>query len=143
MPYRAPIEPDFGSPYLLLVREETLPLLGLPTHMCRACRLPGTQFRFPDTQLELPETQLIGLYRGSIRQKTEANLLFFLSLFIVFVEVLWVLIIPKWLIKASGHIAILFGSFLELPKNHQIWSLAPFLITKTLQQIQKQKAKHP
>ena len=28
-----------------------------------------------------------------------------------------VLIIPKWLILTPGHIAILFGRFLELPKN--------------------------
>ena len=28
-----------------------------------------------------------------------------------------VLILPKWLIKVPGHIAILFGSFLELSKK--------------------------
>ena len=33
----------------------------------------------------------------------------------MFLKVLWVLIIPKWLIKVPGHIAILFEWFLELP----------------------------
>ena len=32
---------------------------------------------------------------------------------------LWVLIIPKWLIKVSGWIATLVGSFWELAKKRQ------------------------
>ena len=42
----------------------------------------------------------------------------FLSLNL-FLEVLWVQIIPKWLIKVSGHIATLCWTLLELPRNQQ------------------------
>ena len=50
------------------------------------------------------------------------------------------LIIPKWLINDPGHIPILFGSLLELPKCSP--NLAPYtpyklFITKILQTIQE------
>ena len=40
----------------------------------------------------------------------------FLGFLMILVGLLWFLIIPKWPIKASGHIPILFGTFLELQK---------------------------
>ena len=48
---------------------------------------------------------------------------------------LWALIIPKWLIKVPGHIPIVFGTFLELPKNRPNIDPGPLFITKVLQTI--------
>ena len=54
-----------------------------------------------------------------------------------------VVIIPKWLIKVPGHISILFGSFLELPKiSPTMAPYTPFFITKTFQKVQEQILKH-
>ena len=53
----------------------------------------------------------------------------FLDFLGLLVNVFWrffrFLIIPKWLILTLGHIPILFGSFLELPKIRR--SLAPYI----------------
>ena len=46
--------------------------------------------------------------------------------------------IPKLLIFTSGHIAILFGRFLELPKNlSNLDPRTPAFITKIRQEIQE------
>ena len=50
-----------------------------------------------------------GLYRGSIGENNLGDFLFFPNLLLYFWGVLGVYIIPKWLIKVPGHIAILFG----------------------------------
>ena len=55
-----------------------------------------------------------------------------------FFKILWgvgVLIIPKWRIKVPVHIAILFGSRLELSKITKSGSFHPFLITKIFEKI--------
>ena len=36
--------------------------------------------------------------------------------FVVFFFIIIIIIIPKWLMKVPGHIPIVVGSFLELPK---------------------------
>ena len=47
-------------------------------------------------------------------------------------------IIPKWLIKAWGHIPRLFWAFWELPKIDQIWTLGPLILSPTyLKNIRK------
>ena len=61
----------------------------------------------------------------------------------VFWGIFWgdygVLIIPEWLIKVPGHIAIVIGLFWELPKIAKFWTRSgpspPVLITKILQNI--------
>ena len=62
----------------------------------------------------------------------------FLNLLMYF-KVSWFFMIPKWLIKVPGHIAILFRWFLELPHSWFFWSrsgpLHLFFITKILQKI--------
>ena len=64
-----------------------------------------------------------GSNRAQNTAKNVSDLLFFLRLFIYIFFLFffggvafWVLIIPIWLIQVPGHIAILFGTFLELPK---------------------------
>ena len=61
-----------------------------------------------------------GSKTGSNRAQNTANklrdLLFLLGLLIIFYGIFGVLNIPKWLIKVPGHIPILFGWFLDLPK---------------------------
>ena len=52
-----------------------------------------------------------------IRQIKYAVLAYFPRFFTVLIGVYGVLIIPKWLIKVPGHIAILFTRFFELPNS--------------------------
>ena len=80
--------------------------------------------------------RLQGLYRGSIIQK---NCAFFrlLNFRFCFLGVSWFLIIPKWLIKASGHIPIFFGTFLELQKINQIWTCPPLIYHRNTLKIQE------
>ena len=55
-------------------------------------------------------------------------------MFLVFEWLLGVLIIPNWLTMTSGHIAILFGTCLELPKDGpNIDPQAPYCLQKYLQ----------
>ena len=61
--------------------------------------------------------------------------------------VLWFLIIPKWLINDSGHIAILVGTFLlGLPTNRpKVDTRTPYLLQKhieTYKKIWKHVIKH-
>ena len=52
--------------------------------------------------------------------------------------VFWGLIIPKWLIKAPGHIPLLFGSFLELPKcSPNLAPYTPYLSQKHFSKYKK------
>ena len=59
----------------------------------------------------------------------------------VFFALFGVLIIPKWLIKVPGPIAIVNGPFWELPKISKFWTRSgpspPVFITKTFQKIQE------
>ena len=71
----------------------------------------------------------------------------FLSCFFgVWIGVYGVWIIPKWLIKVPGHIPILFGWILELPKFSFFWtrsgSSLPVFIMEILQKIQEKYGNH-
>ena len=80
---------------------------------------------------------LIGIHgqKGSNRDPVRTNKAFFLFLlncFNVLLKLLWVLIIAKWLIHVSRHLAIFFGSFSELskhrPNNDQIFAFNFFVV---------------
>ena len=63
---------------------------------------------------------------------------FFLGFLMYFEWFLGALIIPKWLMLTSRRIAILFGSFLELPKMWQNMDpRAPYLLQKYFKRIRK------
>ena len=53
-----------------------------------------------------------------------------------FLYALWIfygfLIVPEWLIKASGHIPILVESFLELPTFYKIWTFPPLFYCQNI-----------
>ena len=62
---------------------------------------------------------------------------------IVFFSFLEVLIIRKWLMNDSGHIPILFRTFLELPENVTKYRPSdPLFITGILQNILKETWKY-
>ena len=66
-----------------------------------------------------------------------SDLLFSLGFFI-YVLVFWgALIIPKWLILIPGHIAILVGWFLELPKIRSNLALGPHTYHQNISKIQE------
>ena len=67
------------------------------------------------------------------------DFLFFLRFIMLSYGISRAFIIPKWLMLAPGHIAILFGSVLELPKTNSTKSgpVDPIIITKTLQKKQE------
>ena len=54
---------------------------------------------------------------------------------------LWFLIIPEWLIDAPRWIAILFESFLELPKMSNIDPWGPYLLQKYFKHIRNMFSK--
>ena len=68
-------------------------------------------------------------------------MIFGISYFNIFSMFLWVVIIPEWLIKVPGHIAMMFWWFLELPKIDQksinYGPSDPVFITKILQTNQE------
>ena len=82
-----------------------------------------------NTKLDIARATMLQkrvLKEPKIRQLFFVCVLFVLVLlwlFFVFI----VFIIPKWLINASGWIAIFFGLFLELPRIDQIWIPGSFI----------------
>ena len=87
-------------------------------------------------------TPQASLKQGLIGPKNMANenkrLCMLFGFFKVLLFFLWVPIIPKWLIKAPGHIAILFWSLLKLPKKCPKWTLGPLIYYRnTLANIRK------
>ena len=70
-------------------------------------------------------TKLIGALWG--QKKKRVSVLFFI---LVFWGVLWVSIIPELLIKAPGHIPILFRRFLELQQTSPNLPPQTLFITK-------------
>ena len=96
----------------------------------------------PQMLLDKLIDQLIkGPERGLIRPKKRKNVRRFVGLSwtrLVFLCFFRVLIIPKWLIKAPGHIPILFGSFLELSKmSPNLVPYNPYLSPKCYKKYKK------
>ena len=69
--------------------------------------------------IEICSNPLMGLYRGSIAALEKNQTICWIAIGFVsgFLSFSWFLIIPKWPIKAWGHIAILCVAFAKLSKN--------------------------